>query len=347
MIGINPLFPLHIDDQSIRLGNLPLTGKYIENPDNNLISFFEYICESDRTKKDLSLFFHNKGIEKNVSCKIIDELLQNEFLIEKSNYLSDVYKKNREVLFFSMFKGCDNGVKAYNNLTKKHITIIGVGAIGNIILETLARAGISNFTLIDFDTVDESNLQRQVLFNNKDINKLKVNVAKEKILEIIPTAKIKTSNINILNNQFDLDSHSDLIICTADSSVMEIRNKINKISISRQIPVVFAGFSEYMGIIGPLLIPHKTACWKCITESIGKSSRDLNHNRIIPSLGALCNVVGSILGTELIKYFTDISRCKILGQELIYDISDSTINQHKWDKIPSCPECGAKKDESY
>lgn len=338
MIGINPLFPLYIKNNSIQLGNLPLTGKYIDHPDQNLIALFKYVSNSDRTMQEILSFLKQNGLEESAGGDVIHTLINNGFFVKKTDSLN--VEKNREALFFSTFKGVNTGIDTYDELSNKHVTIVGIGAIGTIILESLTRAGVSNFTLIDFDIVEKSNLQRQVLFDFDDIGKQKVNVAKEKILMINPNVKVNIEAVDILSNQFTIPKETDLIVCTADSSVKDIRQKINKLSIQEKLPVVFAGFSEYLGIIGPLIVPGKTACWECIVNNIGELYEDLNKDRIIPSFGALCNVIGSVLSVELIKYFTKIADCKIIGQELIYDIINSNITEHKWSKDPRCRICG-------
>lgn len=84
------------------------------------------------------------------------------------------------------------GKKAIEKLQKSKVAIFGIGGVGSFVIEGLVRAGIQNFILIDNDTIDESNINRQIIATHKTIGKDKVQVAKKRILEINPCAKVET-----------------------------------------------------------------------------------------------------------------------------------------------------------
>lgn len=102
------------------------------------------------------------------------------------------------------------GIDKVNSFNDKVILVAGIGGVGGTALEALARSGFTKFILIDFDKVDESNLNRQILFLRKDIGKDKVDVAKEKLLEINPDIEVKlikekidTNSLKVLNKKID------------------------------------------------------------------------------------------------------------------------------------------------
>lgn len=102
------------------------------------------------------------------------------------------------------------GIDKVNSFNDKVILVAGIGGVGGTALEALARSGFTKFILIDFDKVDESNLNRQILFLRKDIGKDKVDVAKEKLLEINPNIEVKlikekidTNSLKVLNKKID------------------------------------------------------------------------------------------------------------------------------------------------
>lgn len=103
------------------------------------------------------------------------------------------------------------GEDKLNNLTNKKVAIFGIGGVGSYTVEALARAGISNLTLIDNDTVSESNINRQLIAMHSTIGKPKVEIAKNRILDINPNAIVKTHNVfataenidEILNSKFN------------------------------------------------------------------------------------------------------------------------------------------------
>lgn len=109
------------------------------------------------------------------------------------------------------------GIDKVNSFNDKVILVAGIGGVGGTALEALARSGFTKFILIDFDKVDESNLNRQILFLRKDIGKDKVDVAKEKLLEINPDIEVKSIKEKIDTNSLkDLDEKIDFVIDAID-----------------------------------------------------------------------------------------------------------------------------------
>lgn len=109
------------------------------------------------------------------------------------------------------------GIDKVNSFSDKVILVAGIGGVGGTALEALARSGFTKFILIDFDKVDESNLNRQILFLRKDIGKDKVDVAKEKLLEINPDIEVKLIKEKIDTNSLkDLNEKIDFVIDAID-----------------------------------------------------------------------------------------------------------------------------------
>lgn len=109
------------------------------------------------------------------------------------------------------------GIDKVNSFNDKVILVAGIGGVGGTALEALARSGFTKFILIDFDKVDESNLNRQILFLRKDIGKDKVDVAKEKLLEINSDIEVKLIKEKIDTNSLkDLNEKIDFVIDAID-----------------------------------------------------------------------------------------------------------------------------------
>lgn len=109
------------------------------------------------------------------------------------------------------------GIDKVNSFNDKVILVAGIGGVGGTALEALARSGFTKFILIDYDKVDESNLNRQILFLRKDIGKDKVDVAKEKLLEINPDIEVKLIKEKIDTNFLkDLNEKIDFVIDAID-----------------------------------------------------------------------------------------------------------------------------------
>ena len=106
------------------------------------------------------------------------------------------------------------GEDNFNKLQDKVIAVFGLGGVGGTALEALARTGFQHFLLIDFDKVDPSNLNRQILYTFEDIGKVKVKIAKKRILSINPEADIKTYNLKA--QDFDFKQRIDFIVDAID-----------------------------------------------------------------------------------------------------------------------------------
>ncbi len=112
----------------------------------------------------------------------------------------------------------------YNKITDNHILIAGVGGVGGAVLECLVRFGIKKISIIDFDTVDVSNLNRQIISNTKNIGELKTKVSKERALLINPNIQINTYNTFLTKDNLDfiLDLKPDYIIDAIDNVTAKI-----------------------------------------------------------------------------------------------------------------------------
>ena len=334
MIKINPLFPVYIEENTLRMGNLPATGKIVKNIDNNIIDMIKMTIDMPQEKKSLENFLQNRGISKRDSVDIINQLIEEDILVTCDRMNVD----DRQELFFSMF----NSKKSFSYskmLSDANIMIIGLGAIGCSIANILCRVGVNSFVLIDDDVVEESNLKRQNLYFKDDIGELKTESAKACLLNIKDTVDVKEVNSDVLDVLSFEKYNPDIVICTADSPVRLVREHVNKICVRESIPLIFAGFSEYLGVVGPLMIPRKTPCWNCIQGQLGILPRDINSHRVMPSFGGLCELIGAFTATEIVKYLTGFSNVEIIGKELIIDIVSLKTSFVSWKKDETCKIC--------
>ena len=132
------------------------------------------------------------------------------------------------------------GQEGIEKLEKASVAIIGVGGVGGYVCHMLARAGVGRITIVDFDKVDETNINRQVVANAKTVGKLKTDVMKKQILDINPQCKV-TAFANRLDAEFAqklFEQKFDYIVDAIDS----VADKVDLIceSIKREIPIVSA-----------------------------------------------------------------------------------------------------------
>jgi molybdopterin-synthase adenylyltransferase len=226
------------------------------------------------------------------------------------------------------------GSEGQKLLEKSKVTIIGLGATGARSAELLTRAGIKELILIDRDIVEESNLQRQTLYTEEDINKSKVFAAKEHLNKINSKIKIKAMFKDLNYKNIESNVKGDLILDCTDN--METRFLINEFSIEKNIPWIF---SSILGSSGMILniVPKKTPCFKCIFSEPEEMLGTCDTEGIINTTSSL---ISAIQVTEAFKILTK----QPFTKELIYfDLWKDKIEKTKIKK--SCKVCSKKEFE--
>ena len=225
------------------------------------------------------------------------------------------------------------GEEGQEKLRKAKVFVAGAGGLGSPISTYLAVAGIGKIILADFDSVDPSNLNRQFLHHEKDIGRLKVESAKEKLLSLNPEIGVETIRERITEENADSVVPScDLIIDALDN--FDTRHVLNRLAVKRNIPMIHGAVSGYRGQ-ATTVIPGKTPCFHCIFPTSFKKE-------VFPVLGATPGIIGTIQANEAIKYLT--GQGKLLeGRLLLWDGFSCSFSELKVNKIEDCPVCGASK----
>lgn len=340
-IKVNPTKPIYFNykNHTVRCGNFITTGKELNSDDNNIIHMFIDLKEFVDTESICDKYSKLLKVSKDDIKSNIDYLLQENFLITENDYLklTNDKKYNRENLYFYMLS---NEIKTSQDLNKKSIGILGLGGIGSISMELLARSGITKFVILDCDRVDESNLIRQSTYFSQDINQFKIDSMEKYINQINSNVEIKKYNKKIEKIEDIPEDFKkvDIILCTIDKPYRVIRRIINDYCVTNNIPVIFSGFSEHVGMVGPFVIPHKTACLKCIDKR--NSEEPLNNVDPVPSYGPLCTMIASIASNEIINYFNKYNLNNLEGCTFMFDMSNYKRKIIKWKKNNKCNICG-------
>ena len=216
------------------------------------------------------------------------------------------------------------GKEGINKLQKSKVAIFGIGGVGSYVVEALARVGIGSFILIDSDKITKTNINRQIIATTKTIGKLKVDVAKERILEINPNATVKTyAEFFKQDSSIFLDNSINYIIDAIDtvSSKIELITKAKELNISiissmgtgnKLDPTKFEITDIYKTSVCPLakvmrkeLKKRKIDKLKVIyskEEPIKIKKNDIETKKSIPgSISYVPSVAGLIIASEVVK----------------------------------------------
>ncbi|MET1132100.1 MAG: adenylyltransferase/sulfurtransferase MoeZ [Aeromicrobium sp.] len=209
----------------------------------------------------------------------------------------------------------DVGMTGQKRLKNAKVLVIGAGGLGSPALLYLAAAGVGTLGIIDDDVVDESNLQRQIIHGQSDIDKPKVQSAAESVAETNPYVKVITHNVRLDNdNVLDIFSQYDLILDGTDN--FATRYLVNDAAVILNKPYVWGSIYRFEGQV--------SVFW----AQEGPQYRDLYPEPpppgMVPScaeggvLGVLCASIGSIMVTEAIKLLTGIGD-PLIGRLMVYD----------------------------
>ena len=220
------------------------------------------------------------------------------------------------------------GITGQKKLAKSKITIIGLGALGTVTSDLLARAGVGHITLIDRDIIELNNLQRQLLYDENDIGKPKAIVAYEKLSKINSEISIKSHATDLNFENISLLKKTDIVLDCTDN--LETRFLINDFCKKNRIPWIYAAAIRWTGTIYNIL--PNGPCLKCILGN-ARSEETCETAGIINSVSA---AVSAIQANEAIKILLNLPHEKDM---LRFNLQTNNLMKIKIQKNKSCPTC--------
>ncbi len=224
-------------------------------------------------------------------------------------------------------------------LKQARVLIIGAGGLGCPVSLYLAGAGVGHLTILDFDTVSSSNLQRQIAFNEADIGKPKAEVLAEQI-----RAKNSFIKVSALVDAFttenaqDLLEQHDLVVDGSDNFVT--RYLVNDASYLYKKPLIFAAVAKFSGQVSIFNKTAESPCYRCLFPQ--SPDEELSQNCADAGvLGALVGVLGTMQASEAIKVICDLGN-DLDGKFSTYDMLSAQMNSFTLRKNPKCQLCGEK-----
>ncbi|KAF5364953.1 hypothetical protein D9758_008117 [Tetrapyrgos nigripes] len=162
------------------------------------------------------------------------------------------------------------GPELHERLSKTKVLLVGAGGIGCELLKNIVLTGFGSITLLDLDTIDLSNLNRQFLFRKKDVKQSKALVAAQTAAPFNPNVKITPIYANIKEPQFDVQwfSEFDIVLNALDN--LDARRHVNMMCMAAQVPLVESGTAGYLGQVQPL-VKDLTECFDCIPKPTPKT----------------------------------------------------------------------------
>lgn len=229
------------------------------------------------------------------------------------------------------------GMEGQRKLKAASVLLVGTGGLGSPLALYLAAAGVGRIGIVDYDVVDDSNLQRQVIHDTRRVGTLKVDSARSRMLELNPYIQVDAYN-EVFNseNAARISEGYDILVDGTDN--FPTRYLINDLSVLTGRPYVYGSIFRFEGQVS-VFDARQGPCYRCLFPEPPPAG-------MVPScaeggvFGVLPGTVGTLQGTEVIKLILGVGE-PLIGRLLLYDALDMTFHTVQLRKNPNCKVCGA------
>src|SRR5438552_10047963 len=228
------------------------------------------------------------------------------------------------------------GMAGQLRLKQSSALIIGAGGLGVPLTQYLGAAGVGRLGIVDFDVIDETNLQRQVLYGTRDVGRKKIEVAKERVAQINPNVDVQTYETRLTSdNALDILKDYDVVIDGTDN--FPTRYLVNDATVLLKKPNVYGSIFRFEGQAS-VFDAARGPCYRCLYP-------DPPPPGLVPScaeggvLGVLPGGIGVIQAIEAIKLVLGRGET-LVGRLLLFDTWAMSFRELELHKDPDCPRCG-------
>lgn len=235
------------------------------------------------------------------------------------------------------------GMEGQRKLKQFSVLIVGTGGLGSPVALYLAAAGIGRIGLVDYDVVDSSNLQRQVIHGSANINHLKVESARQRMVDLNPYIQVDMYN-QVLDstNAGQISASYDLLVDGTDN--FPTRYLINDLAVIEGKPYIYGSIFRFEGQVS-VFDAARGPCYRCLFP-------DPPPPYLVPScsqagvFGVLPGTIGTLQATEVLKIALGIGE-PLIGKLLLYDALDSSMQTIRLKKNPNCKACGPNPEITH
>ena len=238
-----------------------------------------------------------------------------------------------------------------SSLRDATVVVLGVGATGSYVATNLAMSGVGKLILVDYDTIELSNLNRQLLFRSYDIGENKAEIAAARLSELNPDIEIVAFPKKMQRLPATLKEDIDLVACCLDT--FRGRRWANSLALDLKKPMVNGGMFAFMGDI-QTIIPYESACFECqplvSQEKLAQACTPLGEARkndeeradkddvTLPSVATLSSIIGGLMSQEILKLLMQVGTS--INNYLFYDGLSNTFTELQLSRNDNCPICG-------
>jgi len=223
------------------------------------------------------------------------------------------------------------GVLGQEKISSSKVLIVGMGGLGCPVLLYLSNLGIKNIGIIDYDKVDLSNLNRQILFNTKDIGKFKVTQAKKKIQKIDKKIKINTYKEKIIKKNIEniIDKYDIICDCTDNFST---RYLLNDFCLKNKKILISAAISKFETHIFNFNFSKNIPCYRCFMPEIPEAENKCDTEGILPTVAG---IAGTLQANEVVKSILNKEN-ELVGKMIVFNTLNLNFRKIKLTKNADC-----------
>lgn len=240
----------------------------------------------------------------------------------------EMLRYNRQIMLKSVdFDGQEK-------LKDSRVLIVGLGGLGCAAAQYLASGGVGQMTLVDFDRVSLSNLQRQILYTDENIGQFKVDAAKQRLAQLNPHIAINTINQRLVETAWaELIPNYDAVLDCTDN--VAIRNTLNQACFQAKVPLVSGSAIRFEGQVSVFDYQPSSPCYHCLSQLFGENSLSCVEAGVI---SPIVGVIGSLQALETMKILLSIGQ-SLNGKVLMIDGLNFAIRTLTLQKQPNCMVC--------
>jgi bacteriocin biosynthesis cyclodehydratase domain-containing protein len=264
----------------------------------------------------------------------------------------DRARYDRQLRYFSdLASGSTPASEYHRRVRDARVALLGVGGLGSWAAYALACCGVGALVLVDGDRVEESNFNRQILYRETDVGRLKVEAAAEALAAFDSACEL-TVIARRLESVGDIRAAidgADFVVNAADWPAHDIERWTNAACVEAGLPFITMSHSPPVARVGPTYVPGTTGCYAC-QEAAYRESHPLYDELVeqrrgrpspAPTLGPVCAFIGGQVALETLHGLTDLCPPATLGVAHIYDLRTMQVTREPVPRRPGCAVCGS------
>jgi bacteriocin biosynthesis cyclodehydratase domain-containing protein len=321
----------------------------IEQPDEEGLRLLDAL-DGERTREELEREFGTEEVADLLAqleeLGVVEDAADDDLISEEVTARFD-----RQLRYFSDISSAGpTPSQCQGRLEDARVAVIGVGGLGGWSALTLACCGIGEMLLVDFDRIELSNLNRQVLYGEPDIGRLKAEAAAERLTSFNSRMRIEVSTKR-LESEAEIAATIegyDFVIPAADWPPYEIEQWFNATCFATGIPFISMSHFPPYARVGPLYVPGTTGCYACqeisyrrtypLFDAVTKQRRG-KEGPPAATLGPACALIGGQVAIDVMHHLTGLAIPSTLGAAHIYDLRTMKLEREEVVPEPSCPVC--------